>query len=220
MMLARKYKKVIRRMAEKRFPGEVETLLEKTDRQYTEFWKTTPDIGGKNNMQFKDLDFLIAFFAFYEACGRRIGIAELDEFVYETFVKSSEIVGKILGWNSPLMPKIATKMYAGYKKKIDEHVSRGEWGNTWRVEMNPEGHTEGFAIHTRMCPNVDFCRAHGYEAFLPAVCAQDYRFAAAMHGVLIRTHTVAEGDDYCDWWYFGDKQALPEEAKRRLKENR
>ena len=217
-MIAKKYKKVIRKMAEKRFPGEAETILEKADCQYDSFRKTTPDIGGRENMQFKDLDFLIAFFAFYEGCGRRIGIPELDEFAYEAVVKSSEAVGKFISWNSPLMPKIAVKMYSSYRKKIDEHVARGEWGNTWRVEMNPEGHKEGFAIHTRMCPNVDFCRVHGYEEFLPAICAQDHKIAAAMHGVLIRTHTIAQGDDYCDWWYFGDKQTLPAEAKRRLEQ--
>ena len=220
MTLTKKYKKVIRKMAEKRFPGDEETILEKAERQYDAFWKTTPDIGGKDNMQFKDLDFLIAFFAFYEACDRRIGVPEMDEFAYETVVKSSEAAGKLISWNSPLMAKMATKMYTGYKKKIDEHVARGEWGNTWRIEMNPEGHTEGFAIHTRLCPNVDFCRAHGYEEFLPAICAQDHKIAEVMHGVLIRTHTVAAGDDYCDWWYFGDKQELPEEAKKRMNDRK
>ena len=220
MPMIRKYKKVIQAMARKRFPGEVETILDKADRQYDIFWETTPDIGGKENMQFKDLDFLIAFFAFYEASSRRIGIPELDEFAYETVVKSSEAAGRLIGWNSPLMAKMAMKMYSGYKEKIDEHVARGEWGNTWRIEMNPEGHAQGFAIHTRMCPNVDFCRAHGYEEFLPAICAQDHKIAAAMHGVLIRTHTIAAGDDYCDWWYFGDKQKLPDEAIRRLKEKK
>ena len=220
MELSGKYKKVIRKMASKRFPSEVDVILKKAERQYDVFWKTTPDIGGKDNMQFKDLDFLIAFFSFYEACDHRIGAPELDEFAYETVIKSSEAAGKLIGWNNPLMAKMATKMYAGYKKKIDAHVANGEWGNTWRIEMNPEGHTEGFAIHTRLCPNVDFCRAHGYEAFLPAICAQDHKIAAAMHGVLVRTHTVATGDDYCDWWYFGDRQKLPEEAERRLRENK
>ena len=154
-------------------------------------------------MQFKDLDFLIAFFSFYEASDHRIGIPELDEFAYEVIIKSSEKAGKLIGWNSPVMPKMALKMYSRYKKKIDEHVAKGEWGNTWRIEMNPEGHTEGFAIHTKMCPNWDFCR-----------------IAEAMHGILIRTHTVAAGDDYCDWWYFGDRHKLPEEASRRLKEKK
>ena len=216
MPILRRYKSVIGKMAGQLFPGEAKAILERADRQYDAFWKTTPDIGGKANMQFKDLDFLIAFFAFYEACGHRIGVPELDGFAHETMVKPAQIAGRLLSWNHPLLPKLSARMYAGYKKKVDAHVARGEWGNTWRVELNPEGHREGFAIHTRMCPNVDFCRAHGYEAFLPAVCAQDHRIAAAMHGVLIRTHTVAQGDDYCDWWYFGDKQPLPEEARKRL----
>lgn len=217
MPVSRKYKRVLRAMAGKRFPGEAETILKKADRQYDAFRRSTPDIGGRKNMQFKDLDFLIALFSFYEACDRRIGIPELDEFAYKIVVKPSETAGRFIGWNSPLIAKMAAKQYTGYKKKIDAHIARGEWGNTWRIEMNPEGHQEGFAIHTRMCPNVDFCRANGYEEFLPAICAQDHKIASAMHGILIRTHTIAGGDDYCDWWYFGDKQELPEEAKKRLK---
>ena len=218
MKIPGKYEKVIRKMAKHLFPSDAERILEKCQKQYEVFWRETPDIGGKENMQYKDLDFLIAFFAFYEACDRRIAFKEFDEYAYETMVKSSEKAGRFMSWNSPLMYKMADKMYGNYKKKIDEHVAKGEWGNTWRIELNPEQHKEGFAIHTRMCPNVDFCRKHGYEAFLPKICKQDHRIAKAMHGVLIRTHTVADGDDYCDWWYFGDRMQLPEEAKKRLKE--
>ena len=90
MKLSKEYKKVIRKMTLMRFPSEVNTILEKAERQYGEFWKTTPDIGGKENMQFKDLDFLIAFFSFYEACDHRIGIPELDAFAYETVIKSPQ----------------------------------------------------------------------------------------------------------------------------------
>ena len=68
MTLSKQYKKLIRKMAQSRFPGEEDDITARADHQYDEFWKTTPDIGGKNNMQFKDLDFLIAFFSFYEAC--------------------------------------------------------------------------------------------------------------------------------------------------------
>ena len=37
MPVSRKYKRVLRAMAGKRFPGEVETILKKTDRQYDAF---------------------------------------------------------------------------------------------------------------------------------------------------------------------------------------
>ncbi|MCR5794048.1 MAG: L-2-amino-thiazoline-4-carboxylic acid hydrolase [Solobacterium sp.] len=156
MPLIRKYRKIISRMAGQRFPAEVQTILEETGLRYDSFRKSTPDIGGRANMQFKDLDFLIAFFAFYEACDRRIGIPELEEFAYEAAVRPSEAFGKFINWNSPLMAKITERIYARFKKKTDAHTARGEWGNTWRIEMNPEGHTEGFAIHTRMCPITDF----------------------------------------------------------------
>ena len=53
-MLPKKYKKIIRKMASTRFPEEISAILDKADRQYDEFWKTTPDIGGKANMQFQD----------------------------------------------------------------------------------------------------------------------------------------------------------------------
>jgi hypothetical protein len=37
-------------MAQSRFPGEESDIEAKADQQYSEFWKTTPDIGGKDNM--------------------------------------------------------------------------------------------------------------------------------------------------------------------------
>ena len=121
----------------------------------------------------------------------------------------------------PTLPaEIRQDVYSRMNELLTEEKEYCDKGNTWRIEMNPEGHTEGFAIHTKMCPNWDFCKAHGYEDFMPAICAQDHKIAEAMHGVLIRTHTVAAGDDYCDWWYFGDRQELPEEAARRLKEKK
>ncbi|MBQ9328198.1 MAG: L-2-amino-thiazoline-4-carboxylic acid hydrolase [Solobacterium sp.] len=217
LTIPKSYEKALRKMVEQRFPDETESIMRKAQFQYEGFRKETPDIGGKKNMQYKDLDFMMAFFAVYEACDHRVGVEEFESYAYEVMVKPAEKTGKILGWNHPLMKPMAERMYARYKKTIDFHVERGEWGNTWRVELNPEQHPQGFAIHTHMCPNVDFCNAHGYEAFLPVICAQDYRIAKAMHGVLIRTHTVARGDDYCDWWYFGDREELSEEAKRRMK---
>ena len=137
-------------MTKKRFPDEAKMILEKVDRQYETFWKTTPDIGRKKNMQFNDLDFFIAFFSFMR------------------LVASGT---KSWNWNNPLMAKMAMKLYTCYKKKIDAHIAYGEWGNAWRVEMNSEGHAEVYAIHTRMCPIVDFCKAHGYDDFLSAIRA-------------------------------------------------
>lgn len=213
MRIEKKYRRVLGEMADKRFPGQKEELLERAEAQYARFMSEIPDIGGKENMQFEDLNFAVVFFAFHEACGRRLTPQDLDEFAERTMVEPARRSGKLLNWNSPLMPAMAYRMYGSYKKKIDKHVSRGEWGNTWRFEINPEQHREGFAVHTRMCPSWDFVRRYGYEEFMPVLCRQDHKIAEAMQGRLVRYHTVANGDGYCDWWYLGSKTPVTQEER-------
>lgn len=216
MKIERKYIRVLEQMADEKFPGQKKELLDKTQRQYDKFMSEIPDIGGKANMQFEDLNFGVVFFSFYEACGRKLTPDDLDWFADRTMVEPARKSGKIMNWNQPVMTKMAMKMYTGYKKKIDEHVAKGEWGNTWRFEINPEHHKEGFAVRTHLCPNYDFVKKYGYDEFMPVFCRQDHKIAEAMQGRLVRYHTVANGDDYCDWWYFGNKAPETEEEKEYI----
>lgn len=216
MKIEKKYRKVLQELTDSKFPGQWQELLCQTEQQYEKFMSEIPDIGRKENMQFEDLNFAVVFFAFYEACGRKLTPDDLDWFADKTMVEPARKTGKIMNWNRSLMPKIARKMYASYKKKIDAHVAKGEWGNTWRFEINPEHHKQGFALRTKMCPNWDFVRKYGYEEFMPVLCKQDHKIAQAMHGRLVRFHTVANGDGYCDWWYFGDKTPVTEEEKEYI----
>ena len=43
MTLSKQYKKLIRNMAQSRFPGEEVDITARAEHQYKEFWKTTPD---------------------------------------------------------------------------------------------------------------------------------------------------------------------------------
>lgn len=216
MKIANKYIKVLTELADRKFPGHKDVLLRRTQKNYNCFMSEIPDIGGKKNMQFEDLNFIVVFFAFHEACGRKLTPEDLDWFADETMVEPARKSGKLMNWNSSLMPKMARKMYISYKKKIDDHVAKGEWGNTWRFEINPEHHKEGFALRTRLCPNWDFVRKYGYEEFMPVICEQDHKIAEAMQGRLVRYHTVANGDGWCDWWYFGNKTPVTQEEKEYI----
>lgn len=216
MKIGKKYRKALAELIHKKTLGEPQELLAKAEQQYQKFMSEIPDIGGKDNMQFEDLNFAVVFFSLHEACNRQLTPDDLDWFAWETMVKPAEKTGRLINWNKPLMSKIAGKMYSSYKKKIDEHVAKGEWGNTWRFEINPEHHKEGFALRTRLCPNLDFVKKYGYEEFMPVLCRQDHKIAQAMHGRLVRYHTVANGDDYCDWWYFGDQMPVTKEEKEYI----
>ena len=64
----------------------------------------------------------------------------------------------------------------------------------------------------------DFAKKHGYENLTPALCKSDYKVFEPYHCKMIRYYTVADGDDYCDFWQVGDKsEAWKNVDKSRLK---
>ena len=87
----------------------------------------------------------------------------------------------------------------------EEKLSRGEWGNTWRVRVNPRNTEEGVCFDLVGCPLADYARAYGYLDLLPSLCATDYILPKLIHAKLIRTHTCATGSVSCDYWYVGDE---------------
>ena len=91
-----------------------------------------------------------------------------------------------------------------YKKKAEKYRGK-EWGNTWVMRMNPDGHDKGISFVYDTCPLNDFARRHGYLDFLPNLCYIDQITCSAAHGKLIRHKTLADGDGECNYWILGDK---------------
>ncbi len=87
---------------------------------------------------------------------------------------------------------------------MEEKKAKGEWGNTWRVRVNPRNTDEGLCFDLVGCPLADYAKTNGYEDLLPYMCASDHVLAELMHAKLIRTHTCATGGDSCDYWYVAD----------------
>ena len=82
---------------------------------------------------------------------------------------------------------------------------QGEWGNTWRVRVNPNNTDEGIAFDLVGCPLTDYARENGYMNLLPYICASDHLIPEFVHAKLIRTHTCALGSESCDYWYVADE---------------
>lgn len=202
----RSTKKLLRRYAEKYYPAEAEGLLRETERYYQRFLAEVPDIGGRDNMLAENLDMGLLLFAAYEASGRRMGAAAIDE-IMEWRYESLAPLGKLIDANKKWQMDIGYVWYRRYKKKLDRKIAAGEWGNTWGMEINPDRRAEGFCFHLIGCPIAAFAKAHGYEDLMPHICAWDHALAKLMHAKLIRTQTVAGGAERCDYWYVGDKSA-------------
>ena len=200
---ASQYARPYERYCREIFPGEAEQIFQRAEAYYREFMKEMPDLG--RNMMARNMLDWFTILSFYEASGRRLdGEALLT--IKRRALERLKFVGKLVDGNRDKWPyRLFEKAYVRYDRMQRVHQAKGEWLDSWRVEINPDGRTEGFGFHLVGCPIARHAKAHGYEALLPYLCRTDHFLAEMMHARLIRTRTEALGGDCCDYWYVGDK---------------
>ena len=188
-------------------PEEAAQRWERT-RQLDEKWiREEGTIGGRRNMMASNLLEAYAFFAFYEAVDRSFTKEDLDTLL-------NDVMGKKLKWLSKLdfnrlekkgwLMRLIYRLMERYVRKADAHRG-GDWGNTWKIRLNPKEREKGIAFAFDTCPLNDFARRHGYIDFLPNLCAIDQVTCRTMHAALIRHETLAAGDGVCSYWILGDQ---------------
>ena len=201
-------RRAVRKYLKKEYgKDEAARLWEKTLQIYNGFVKEAPDIGGKENAMSGNLYLALAVFAFYEADGRKLTPDKLKELMSRQLPKSIPVLSALLDLNKPKNQHRLLARYEKYKTISDEKLDEGEWGNSWRIEMNPHGRETGVAFDLVGCPLADFAKKHSYTEIMPVLCDFDYLTARLMHARLLREHTVATGSTYCDFWYLGDREA-------------
>lgn len=206
--LVKAVKKGFIRYTRGHYPDEAERIIRKADELFPALYAKAPDICGRENAIAYNLDLLILAVSYYEASDHRIGGEAINEIAEQIFRKY-RFVGKLVNanrnWQMKLFRSMMYKKYVPYAKLVEEKLARGEWGNTWRVSINPRNTDEGVCFDLVGCPLADYARANGYADLLPMLCATDHILPKLIHAKLIRTHTCATGSDSCDYWYVGDE---------------
>ena len=193
------------------YPDEAEEIFRKAEKYYLEFMKDMPDLG--ENMMAKNMLDWFTIISFYEASGHRLDGETLLE-IKRRAVDKMKFLGKLIDGNrSKWIYRLFEKVYVNFNRMQAEHMAKGEWMDSWKVEINPEHRTEGFAFHLVGCPIAKHAKEHGYTELLPYLCRTDHYLAEVMHARLIRTKTEALGGDCCDYWYVGDKSPVLDEYK-------
>ncbi len=207
------------RYTKKHFPEEADAIIKKAKELYPEFHAKAPDIGGSANNMAYNLDMMITAVSYYEASDHRIGGEAFGE-IAQGLLKKYDFVKKVININKPWQMKLLKKSmynrYVPYAKLVDEKTAKGEWGNTWRVKINPKNIEEGVSFDLVGCPLADYAKANGYEELLPHMCAVDHLMPQLVHAKLIRTHTCATGSDSCDYWYVADESETARNYKGKL----
>ena len=193
------------------YPDEAESIFASAEKHYLEFMKDMPDLG-KNMMAANMLDWF-TILAFYEASDHRMDGGTLLT-IKRRAVDKMKFLGKFIDGNRQKWPyRLFEKTYARFIKMQNAHQAKGEWMDSWKIEINPDHRTEGFCFHLSGCPIAKHAKEHGYEDLLPYLCKTDHYLAEVMHARLIRTQTEALGGDCCDYWYVGDQSSALEQYK-------
>lgn len=144
------YAKPYERYCRELYPDEAERIFVKAEEHYLEFLKDMPDLG--ENMMAKNMLDWFTIISFYEASGRRLDGEALLE-IKRRMTDKMKFLGRFVDGNRQKWPyRLFEKTYVKFIKMQKEHQSRGEWMDSWKVELNPEHRTEGFAFHLVGCP--------------------------------------------------------------------
>ena len=185
------------------YPSEAETIFRKAEDYYRGFMKDMPDLG--ENMMAKNMLDWFTILAFYEASGHRMD-GETLLAIKRRDVDRMKFLGKLVDGNKHQWPyRLFERMYRKFIRMQEEHQAKGEWLDSWKIELNPDHRKEGFCFHPVGCHIARHAKEHGYGELLPYLCKTDHFLAEVMHARLIRTKTEALGGDCCDYWYVGDK---------------
>lgn len=209
---ASQYGKPYEQYCREKYPARADAICARAETLYREFLvNDMPDLG--ENMMAKNMNDWFTILAFYEASSHALDGEALLE-IKQRAVDKLTFLGRFVDGNKSQWPyKLFEKTYRNFIKMCDEHQAKGEWMDTWKVELNPDHRTEGFCFHLVGCPIAKHAKAHGYEELLPYLCRTDHMLAEVMHARLIRTQTEALGGDCCDYWYVGNKSNAAEEFK-------
>lgn len=206
--MVRMIKKGFISYTKKHYPTEAKSISQKADEHFPVLYAKAQDIGGKKNLMSYNLDLMILSASFYEASDQRIdgeAITEIAKDIFGKYRFLRKIVNVNRKWQMKLLRSTIYKRYVPYAKKVEEKVSQGLWGNTWRISINPRNTDEGVCFELIGCPLADYAWENGYENLLPYMCAADHMMPGLVHAKLIRTHTCATGSTSCDYWYVADE---------------
>ncbi len=209
---ASQYAKPYEQYCRELYPAQAEEIFRKAEEHYKELVKNDmPDLG-ENMMAANMLDWF-TIVSFYEASGHKLdGEALLT--IKRRAVDKMKFLGKFVNGNKSKWPyKLFEKTYRNFIKMQKEHQEKGEWMDSWKVEINPDHWTEGFCFHLVGCPIAKHAKEHGYGELLPYLCKTDHYLAEVMHARLIRTQTEALGGDHCDYWYVGNESPVLKEYR-------
>ena len=184
----------------KRYGEELADRLYRETRQ--EYEKIIPEIPHIEGPRARALNLFLlivaqelAVYRIMKKHGKSLG--EAWEICHEAIKLRMEKFSKIKRW---LLKKL---MYSNFlMKRVKRRVEKGEqlkFGDFEVRYLIGDGKEFDWGVDYVACGNYNFLKAQGAEEFAPYVCLSDIALGDALGWGLIRTQTIADGCESCDF---------------------
>jgi len=185
---------------------------EKTDAWLKRSWEIfkslypkIPDIGGKENMLYKNLalsTFLMPMAIVMKE--ERLPTREIGEHIFNISDRSNKLL-------LPLMKRISysDKSQIEKMKLAAKRSLLRKYPADWVFEFVEGGDKYLYGYDIKECAIHKFWRDQGLEELVPYLCLTDWAKWKVMEVSVDRTKTVANGHDVCDFRYCKEKKECP-----------
>ena len=191
-----------RRVLKQRFPEDrLDRIYRESRDTYTGFLPKIPYIGGKENGQTKNLVggvILLSIIRSLEA--QDLPRREIGKIVYDTFVEFSHRTPRLIRW---LMGKYMTSRFLMKKMRKSCRTSqlRNYPEDFVRAFLEGDGKTISCGMNYSECAICKFYQKQSAQEYLPYICLGDYPMFKAIGVGLIRSSTIGNGGEYCDFHF-------------------
>ena len=204
--------KLLRRYYDEKTAAE---LWEKIQLQYCEYLKDEPALAGsKITVSIYDP---ILIFAFYAVVPDKPQIEEIQQDVYDCFMGSFDMLGRIFNLNRKRDNRLAAKIFKKTSDIRSEEIKT--YPGSFRMGGYDYDRENGIVRYSfTQCPNAEFAKRHHMEDVLPVMCNCDHMAMQKLHAALIREGTCCTAE-CCDYCIVGDKNPLTADYELKAAEN-
>jgi hypothetical protein len=174
-------------------------LVQEIREEYASLIPQMPYIGGKKNRLTRNLEGSAMFLAVYTVLKRHGKSAEeVGKIVYEM---TQSWYRRYPQWLLRVIGRLRfSRFYASKLKKwAAESQKRRYPADFVYAYLKGDGKEFDFGVDYTECAICKFYRAQGAGEFAPYLCPLDYPISEALGFGMVRTKTLAEGADRCDF---------------------
>jgi hypothetical protein len=184
------------------------TILMEAHQEFESIIPEIPYIGGDENFNTKNLimaSSLLATYRVLKAHGK--SVEEIGKIIYEMCEAMVDYPTFILGLIGRL------RYGKGYEEKLKQWATESQkrrYPGDWVSEfVEGEGREFDYGFDVTECGILKFFHAQGADEIVPYICvSMDGVFSKAFNRGLVRTMTLAEGYDRCDFRYKRGRETL------------